>query len=325
MRKTLKKIYIMGMVMSITMNILWAVELEKYDENKIIDIFYQLNGDTNDLQKKINHTKGFCALGAFVPNPKAAKRFDIPLLREESILTQARFSLGGGDSNASDKGKVRGLALKMTGAEESFESVLLNTEINFAKDVDEFGTYLALRLPKNGKVDAEKLAYYTENVDSFKQYAQYLQKLGITPSVANTAYHSIHTFYVKEGDKWIAARWKFVPTEGEKTLSEAELEALGDDFLEQDFKARIAQKPIAYTMLLILANAGDSTDKTTALWSGKHTEIPLGTLKIDTFSGGDCNRDVFLPNILPRGIGAPKDALFDVRNAVYGISFTRRQ
>lgn len=321
MHKTFKIFYIISSLMSL----LLAMELEKYDANKIADIFYQLNGDTHNPQKKINHTKGFCALGAFVPDPKAARRFDIPLLREKAIPTQARFSLGGGDSNASDKSKIRGLALKMTGATDSFETVLLNTEINFAKDPDELGTYFALRLPKNGKVDTEKLAYYTENIDSFKQYAQYMQKLGITPSVANTAYHSIHTFYVQEGKKWIAARWKFVPTEGERALSEAEMETLGDDFLEQDFKARIAKAPIAYTMLLVLANAGDSTDKTTALWSGKHTEIPLGTLTIDTFTGGDCNRDVFLPNILPRGIGAPKDPLFDVRNAVYGITFGRRQ
>lgn len=321
MHNMLRTLYAAGALIGF----LGAVELEKYDASKIADVFYQLSGDTNDPHKKINHAKGFCALGTFVPDPKAAKRFDIPLLREKAIPTQARFSLGGGDSNASDKSKARGLALKIVGAKDSFETVMLNTEINFAKDPDEFGTYFALRVPKNGKVDAKKLAYYTENVDSFKQHAQYMQNLGITPSVANTAYHSIHTFYVKEGEKWIAARWKFVPTEGEKTLSEAELKTLGDNFLEQDFKARIAQKPITYTMLLVLANPNDTTDKTTALWSGKHTEIPLGTLKIDTFNGDVCNHDVFMPNILPQGIDAPKDALFDVRNAVYGITFGRRQ
>ncbi len=321
MHNMLKNFYLTSTLISF----LGAVELEKYDASKIADVFYQLSGDTNNPHKKINHTKGFCALGEFIPNPKATKRFDIPLLRENSIPTQARFSLGGGNPNESDKSKARGLALKIQGAKDSFETVMLNTEINFAKDPDEFGTYFALRVPKNGKVDTEKLAYYTENVHSFKQHAEYMKNLGITPSVANTTYYSIHTFYVKEGEKWIPARWKFVPTQGEKTLSEAELKTLGENFLEQDFKTKIAKKPITYTMLLVLANPNDITDQTTALWSGKHTEIPLGTLKINTFDGTSCNQDVFMPNILPQGISEPKDPLFDVRNAVYGITFGRRQ
>lgn len=307
------------------LSFLGAVELEKYDSNKIADVFYQLNGDSNNPHKKINHTKGFCALGEFIPDSKAAKRFDIPLFSEKSIPTQARFSLGGGNENASDKSKVRGLALKMQGQKDSFETVMLNTEINFAKDPDEFGTYFALRIPKNGKVDSKKLEQYTQEVQSFRQHADYLKTLGITPSVANTAYYSIHTFYIKEGEKLVAARWKFVPTQGEKTLSEAELKKLGNDFLKQDFKTKIAQKPIEYTMVLVLANPDDITDQTTALWSGKHTEIPLGTLKINAYDKDACNQDVFMPSILPQGIQAPKDPLFDVRNEVYGITFGRRQ
>lgn len=305
-------------------SVLWAQS--GTDSESIAELFYTLNGDAKDPHKKINHTKGFCAIGEFVPVKGITKTYDIPLLKESAIPTQVRFSLGGGNPNASDGTKGRGFALKIGGKSDSWEIVALNAEISFAKDLEEFVKFFEIRIPKDGKVDSQNLAKVTKETPSFANYEKYLATLPLTPSVANTKYHSVHTFYFKDTKgRDIPARFAFVPVMGEKGLTPDEAKKLGNDFLEADFKNKVASKPIEYKMMLILANPKDKTDDTTALWSGKHKEVQIATLRVTKYDGEGCNRDVFMPAVLPKGVGAPKDPLFETRNEVYGITFGRRQ
>lgn len=302
----------------------YANETKQYDAEGIADVFYALNGDSKDPHKKINHTKGFCANGEFIPADNITKTLNIPLLKEKSINTLVRYSLGG--AMLSDKSKPRGMALKIQGQQDEWEIVMLNTEINFAKNPQEFGEFFAMRIPKDGKVDTAYIAKRTSEVASYKNFEEYMKNIGITGSVANTMYHSIHTFYFKDSkNKLIPARFKFVPANGVAYLKENELQKLRNDFLESDFKEKSKNAPIAYKMILVLANPKDKTDDTTALWSGKHKEIEVGTLLVKEHMGDVCNGDVFMPNVLPNGVEAPKDPLFDIRNETYGITFGRRQ
>lgn len=299
-----------------------------YDSQRIADIFYELNGDVNDPRKKVNHTKGFCASGNFAPSGNAKDLFKLPILNDANIPTIARFSLGGGDPNASDKGKSKGLALKLAGSNDAWEIVMLNTEINFAKDLKEFGQFFEMRIPKDGKVDTKKVEKMLKEVKSYRNFENYLKtKIGVSPSVANIMYHSIHTFFFVDSktDKLVAARWKFIPLSGEKKLSDSEIAKLGDNYLEDVFKKDLKNGPVKYKMVLVLANPNDIINDTTALWSGKHKEVEVGVLSLDKYDGRDCNFDVFLPSILPQGIEPPKDPLFETRNIVYGITFGRRQ
>ena len=322
-KKILPKVCMIG---ALTFSFSFAHAEDQYDAEHIADIFYQLAGDKNDPHKKVNHTKGFCTAGEFIPVKGITSKYDIPLLNEKSIPTEARFSLGGGNPHESDKSKSRGMALKIEGQSDSWEIVGLNTEINFAKNPEEFAKFFQARIPKDGKVDVENLKKVTNEIPSFKNYEKYLGTIGVTPSVSNTTYNSVHTFYFKGKDgKLVPARFKFVPTAGNKNLSKKELEKLGDDFLEDDFKAKVAKKPIEYKMMLVLANKNDVTNDTTALWKGKHKEVWIATLRLKEYTGRDCNPEVFMPNMLPKGVEPPKDPLFDLRNDVYSITFGRRQ
>src|SRR3979490_1169614 len=61
--------------------------------------------------KRRNHSKGFGALGIFVGAPEAAEYSRSQLFSGQEIEVVARFSLAGGDPEASDTEKVRaGLA-----------------------------------------------------------------------------------------------------------------------------------------------------------------------------------------------------------------------
>lgn len=305
-------------------------EPQKYDAEAIANVFYALNGDAKDPHKKINHTKGFCATGKFIPQKDASKNLGIAMLEEAAIPTQVRYSLGGGNPRMSDKSKMRGMALKMQGANGLWEIVMFNPEINFAKNPQEFWGYFAMKLPgADGKPDNDKIAKLTNEVDSYRNFEKYMENIGITPSVANTNFNSVHTFWFTDNrgkkPKERAARWKFVPQEGVKYATQDELKDMKDDFLKADLQARTQKAPIKYDMYLVFANKNDATNNTTALWKGKHEELLVGTLEVEKYSGEACNQEVFMPSILPAGVNPPKDPLFDIRNEVYGITFGRRQ
>ncbi|GLH58338.1 catalase [Helicobacter ailurogastricus] len=298
---------------------------EVYDAQKIADLFYQLNGDAKDPHKKINHAKGFCAAGVFVPDAKVTAQLDIPLLDKQSIPAEVRYSLGGGNLHASDKSKSRGMALRF--GRDAWVMVMTNAPINFAKNAEEFGRFLEIRIPKNGHVDREKIKRVTQEVQSFRNFAHYMQSVGVTKSVANTRYYSTHTFYFKDKktQRFLPARFSFIPVEGVHNLTNAQLKRMGDDFLEKDFQEKVAKAPIVYDMVLELAHKNDPINDTTKLWHGKHEEIKVGQLKVESYSGHGCDGEVFMPAMLPSGVEAPKDPLFKLRNEVYSITFAKRQ
>lgn len=302
-----------------------ALIADEVNAEKIADTFYKLNYNPQTPHMKINHAKGFCSIGQFKPNTKALEKLNIKLLSQKEIPALVRYSLGGAEMD--DRSKGRGLVVRLQGEDgATWTMVMLGSEIMFARTPEEFLKFFEMRVPVNGKVDTQKIQQTIETTPSFKKFVDYMKNVGVSRSVANTAYYSIHTFWFegKDGSQ-IPARWKFVPTDGVKYLSDSEVKKQSKDFLETEFKARVAKKPITYKMYLILANPNDPTNDTTALWSGKHQEIFMGDLSVDSYDGLGCNGDVFFPGDLPAGINPPKDPIFDLRNETYGVTFGRRQ
>ncbi|RDU67715.1 catalase [Helicobacter didelphidarum] len=297
------------------------------DSNTITNQFYEIGGDKNNPYKKVNHTKGFCALGEFIPNKNFTKTYVIPLMKEAKIPTQVRFSLGGANPNESDKSKTRAMALKMNGKNDSWEIVMTNSEINFAKNPEEFMQFLQFKIDiKNSKITQEQANKAMNKVDSFNNFNTHITSLPNTSSFSQASYHSVHTFYFNDikSNKQIPARWKFVPI-NRQPITQKEFEKLGNNFLESHFQDEVKKSPIEFKFLLVLANPNDPTDNINAIWNGKHKEVEVGILKITQYDGQECNGDVFMPNILPNGVNEPKDPMFAVRNAVYSATFNKRQ
>jgi catalase len=90
-----------------------------------------------------------------------------------------------GGALKTDKSKLRGLAIKLNGENEAWTMVMLNTEINFAKNPQEFGQFFEMNIPVNRKVDKENVAKLMKEVDSYRNFIEYNSKRGITPSVSN--------------------------------------------------------------------------------------------------------------------------------------------
>ncbi|MBV7433996.1 catalase [Cardiobacteriaceae bacterium TAE3-ERU3] len=299
----------------------FANEPEHYTAQTIAEILTELNGDPNHPKSKVNHTKGWCATGEFVPVQDS--ELNVPLFNQEKIPVQIRYSLGG--NNWSDKSKTRGMALRLQGNDEVWTQVMLSSPINFAKTVDDFGLFFKIRLPKDGKVDQELIQKVTEEIPSFRDFAEFRKTVGVTKSLTKTAFYSVHTFWfeLKDGTK-VAARWYWQPEKGVQDLSEEELANTSDNFLLKNSLQDLENGEASYTLYLTFANPEDKTDDTTALWQGEHHEIELGKLTITSYDDLSCDSEVYFPAQIPKGVSPPQDPLFDARNTAYAIKFGQR-
>jgi catalase len=282
--------------------------------------------------KRRNHTKGIGVLGHFVGLPEGAAYSRSALFSGRTIPVVGRFSLAGGDPEAPDTEKTpRGLALEFRLPNGALHHItMIHTPMFFAAVP---GTFLdkfnALTPdPVTGKPDPAKFkAFMARHPDNMAQ-AKFLIENNPPSSYANCAYYGIHTFkFIDRQDKVTNVRFRFVPHDGEKQLSDAELSAMPRDFLEQALMERLRLRPALWDMILTIGEPGDVEDDPTVLWPADRKETKVGLLTIVSAttdrSSGSYNIN-FDPMMLDDGIAATNDPVLVFRSSSYAVSHTRR-
>jgi len=98
-------------------------------------------------------------------------------------------------------------------------------------------------------------------------------------------------------------------------------------FLRDELEGRLTNGPIAFRLLLQLANEGDPTDDVTALWPDDRQLTELGRLEITAVSptsAADERRLIFDPTNRTDGIDLSDDPILLARSAAYSISYEQR-
>ncbi|MGZ3410305.1 MAG: catalase family peroxidase [Xanthobacteraceae bacterium] len=279
-----------------------------------------------------NHTKGIGALGTFVGSPEAAVYSRSGLFSGQTIDVVARFSLAGGDPQASDTEKSpRGLGLEFRLPNGALHHMtMIHTPMFFAAVPGTFlDKFVALTPdPATGKPDPEKFkAFMARHPDNAGQ-AKFLEQNNPPPSYANCAFYGIHTFkFLDRENNVTLVRFRFVPRDGEKHLSDAELKTMPNDFLESALVERARRGPAHWDMKLTIGEPGDVEDDPTVLWPENRKEITAGTLTIFSVTperqAGSYAIN-FDPLMLDDGIAATNDPVLLFRSASYAVSHTRR-
>jgi len=182
--------------------------------------------------------------------------------------------------------------------------------------------------PKTGKPDPEKLkAFFASHPDAMGQ-ASFLQSHNPPAEYDTSAFYGIHTFKFIDAKKMKhLVKWRFVPHEGEKSLTDDELKKAPHDFLEHDLIARTAKGPAQWDMIVTLGKPGDPQDNPTLPWPEDREHFKAGTLTISKAqpqAGAECEKINFDPLVMADGIAPTNDPVLLFRSPAYAISFGKR-
>ena len=192
-----------------------------------------------------NHAKGLCATGSFVGMSEATSYSRSALFSGATIPVVARFSIGGGDPDAPDAGKgPHGMGLEFRLADGSKQHMtMINSPVFFAIVPKTFLDNLiaAKPDPATGKPDPAALKEFATTHPDASAMTKFFADHNPPPSYANSAFFGIHTFkFIDKDNKTTLVKWRFVPADGEKELTDAQLASMPRDFLQQADRSRQA-------------------------------------------------------------------------------------
>lgn len=316
----------------ITLSLLLALSpalsaAEQVTPNQFIDVFAKIFGEHKGERK--GHAKGFCAVGSFQALPDAKNFSSVAWLSGETVPVTARFSMAGGNPKAPENARSpRGLGLQLKTANGQIQHfAMLTTPVFGAKDPENFLGLLQTQIPDpaTGKPDMAKIQAFRAAHPDTQPQAEYLAKNSPPWSYATTPYFGIHTFFIKDNSGVEQkVRWQFVPKDGVKGLTEAEIKAPPTEFLQQRLAERLAKGPTQWTMQLVLGEAGDTETDPSVLWPKERKTLDIGLLSITEQGGEACTGVNFDPNVLSSGLRASSDRVLQMRSPAYAISFGKR-
>lgn len=279
-----------------------------------------------------NHTKGTCALGEFTGRREASAYSRSPLFSGRRLPVVARFSLAGGNPKAPDAAKTpRGMALEFALPDGGQQHItMLNTPMFGAAQPETFlAQMIAMKPdPATGKPDPQKIKAFRDHHPDNRAQAEFLSSHNPPSSYASSAYFGIHTFkFVNRDGKVTPVRWRFVPRDGEKRLSDAELKTSPPDFLERKLIERTRQGKVRWDMIVTIGEPGDPEDNPTLAWPEGRKQIKAGTLTISSAmpqQGAACENINFDPLVMGDGIEPSNDPVLLFRSPAYAVSFAKR-
>ncbi len=297
--------------------------------DKLVDA---LEGTFGKHAARRSGAKGVCASGFFVGSAEGRSLVNSAIFSGQEIPVIARFSVGGGNPKATDKGKtVRGLALKFNGPSgETWETANISAPVFFVNTPENFVKFLEARRPDpaTGRPDPAKVKAFNDSHPDSKPQIEYLAKAPVPASYAAVNYWGANAFeFTGPSKKKVMGKWMFEAAYGTQGLTDDELKAMPDDFLADELRKRAANGKIAFNFNVQLAEAGDVVNDATVPLPANRKVVTAGRLvidKVEAGNGGACDKITFNPLVLPKNIAPSNDPTLIARPASYAISLSRR-
>jgi catalase len=208
--------------------------------------------------------------------------------------------------------------------------VSISSPVFFVRTPEDFLEFTRARKPDpgTGQPDMERLGAFLGAHPEAQPAIQHTLATPPPSSYLRCAYNGIHAFRWTAGDgtaSWVRYRWE--PAEGEETLSDEEAGDQEADYLQRDLGQRLERGPGRFTLLVKLAQEGDSLEDPTAAWPDDRQVVAAGEVEV-TGLAFDRERDgdvlVFDPLRLPDGIEPSDDPILHARPGAYAESVLRR-
>jgi len=278
------------------------------------------------------HAKGVVFKGTFTPTPEAAGLCRGAHFQGDAVEATVRLSNGSGDPTApdADRRDGKGLAVKFHLPDgEATDIVCISIPVFMVRDEHSFLEFLHARKPdpETGEPDMDKLgAFIAEHPETAAALQLVLPTLVPPRSFATTAFNSLHAFRLTNAageGRWVRYRW--VPEVGEDTLSEEEIDAAADHYLQEEIGERVAAGPVAFDLVARLAEDGDTLEDPTLPWPEERETVTLGRLEVTEAIEEPTDPPLINdPNNLCDGIEASADKILAARSHAYSVSIERR-
>jgi len=278
------------------------------------------------------HAKGIVCSGTFRAAPDARRVSKAPHFQGQPVPTVIRFSNANGNPDVHDGlAGVRAMAVKFPLAGGKSADILANSIEGFpVRTPEEFLAFLRAQLPDpaTGQPVPDAVPRFLAGHPTAGAFIERLMKKPVPASYAQASYHAEHAFLFTAADGTSRfGRYRFVPQAGEAFLSPDDAGKRSPSFLREELEGRLRTGPVAFRLLLQLAEAGDPTDDVTALWPEGRPVVELGRLEvtgISPTSAADERRLIFDPTNRTDGIDLSADPILLARSAAYALSYDRR-
>src|SRR5918999_663726 len=164
------------------------------DVEAIVNAQFAVSGNHKGV--RASGAKGVCVKGAFTPSPEATSLTKAPHFTRTVPMT-ARFSMGGGNPNISDKTKptTRGFAMEFDDLSDAMVFYFVSAPVFSAKTPRQLLDFITVRLPgPDGKPDAEKIrAFASANPETTRQ-AAWLNARPVPASFAGVDYWGVQAY-----------------------------------------------------------------------------------------------------------------------------------
>jgi catalase len=280
-----------------------------------------------------NHIKGTCAAGEFVGRADAAALSRSALFSGKTIPVIARFSLGGGSPEVPDAAPApRGMALEFHFPGGALQHItMIDAPIFAVASPTSFHDLLlaAKPDPKTGQPDPEKLKAFAATHPDAMALTEWGKNHTPTANYYQTTFFSIHTFkFIDAKGTEHPVKWRFIPRDGTKEMSAAEIKAAPHDFLEKNLIERTGKAPAVWDMIVYVGEPGDPQDNPTLAWPETRKHFTAGTLTITQATpqqkGVACEPINFNPLVMADGIAPTNDPVLLFRSPAYAVSFAKR-
>jgi len=278
------------------------------------------------------HAKGALLDGTFTPAPGADSLTRAPHIKNPSTPVTVRFSDSTGipvipdnDPNANP----RGIGIRFHVGERVHTDIIGHSTDGFPTHTGaEFLEFLrAVASSGASKASPSPIEVF---LGSHPAALAFVKAPKPAPSsFARESYFGVTAmrFTNKDGVSRFG-RYRIVPEAGIDHLSDADVAGKSKDFLFDELTARVSSGPIAFRVVVQLAQDGDVVDDATVHWPEERTLADFGRIVLTgptADSAAVQKRMIFDP--IPRvdGIDPSDDPLLELRAALYLLSGRRRR
>lgn len=297
---------------------------------QLVDTLTTLSGGPHKGYRA-NHAKGVLVSGVFTPTPQASSISSAPHFKLATTPILVRYSDATGVPtipDANGNAFPKGIAIRFSLPNDAVTDIVSISVNGFpaATPEDFLGLLNAVRDSGASKAQPSPVEQF---LVTHPAAAKFVSTPKLAPvSFATQPFYGVNAFkFTNTQGNSVFGRYQILPVDGAHYLTQAEADKAAPDYLMQGIVKRVATKPVQYTLVLQLAEAGDNVNDPTAVWPDTRKTVALGVLSLNAAVADSASKEktiMFNPLQLPTGIAPTQDPILLARPGAYAVSYGRR-